>query len=652
MHAGFKNQQRRRKTPCDFFSRSLTGNVNPRIPLLNGDKFPILAACFKAKGLAGVLEQFAETAKQHAATIDKKQDKTTKMHTGIVQASLLGNYTVHVSDPFLVKQFRFNLKKFTDGETGASVQGEFLGENTPVTLSADNKNYKAVRHNLIMNLYNPVRALTIEMLDVLHGFRDEIKANFILKRETDLQDFTARIALTMICRTQLGIHTFPIHYQRELISIVSDIVKELVNPINIGLISAKNTLKEIFIERLPKRARTTLDAIDEKLKQKIGVGFTFTPRLAKKVVRAETIIKELLVHPENAPHALKKLNALTSVPKNLRTNASSNSTTLFTDQEVKEIEITEHADLTKTRSVELAKLIIAGGFETTAKSAAAMLNYILDPANKPFVDAMRRNFAEGARKLGKPPTEWTAEDFDLLLNEEVVEDKTLNDEAVKDDQLKHESAKEKLNNKPVKRRTLQDVINFIMESLRLSPAFPNMRMKTTEDFYLLPACAFTKEEKASLTEQQYAAKVAAADPADLIHIPKEAIVIMATEGLHHDADAYGEHPEKFNPPRWEGKETNLHIVGRYGEIHNFGKIGPRNCPGRQFSLRELILLATLLYDHTLEQGAEFKPPQFIQGFTSEMAPGTRFSAMFRPFMPAQDVSSTSPFCKGLGINAR
>jgi hypothetical protein len=71
-----------------------------------------------------------------------------------------------------------------------------------------------------------------------------------------------------------------------------------------------------------------------------------------------------------------------------------------------------------------------------------------------------------------------------------------------------------------------------------------------------------------------------------IIIPAGHTLAISPYLVHHDPNLF-ENPQDFIPERWEGKRTDSYFVG-------FGK-GPHECPGKAFTLVEMVLFLAILF---------------------------------------------------------
>lgn len=592
--------------------QTFTGTLNPHIPHLKGDPLTgqMLPSLTYSTGIAGIAERLAEMAGVSMRLTGTHASK----NTGAAMAYVGTTPLVFLGTPSLLQQVTFNRHNLIKGEAGG-VQGKFIGEGTPISLSEDDPRYKPQRNAFVTHLSASISKLAGPMHVAMKPFSQEIKDS--KGEEVDVGNLSARVALGMVSNLLVGFkqERFSTDSQNKIIKSVHEVTTAAPHVTTLALISAETKMKNIAktVHQHVKAASSVLKeneacgdlvkTVDGKIEQAIK-DFSLTPHVDKWVKMGEDELKKVIKDNEDDTFEKMKLflgekeqeEKLQADYKKLEeqrdTEEYAEKLKSLQDKEAKFIkDKLKREDLYKPKIMTLLKLILAGGFETTTKLLTFASLMLADEKNQTFVQAMR----EDIEKLGKNPDEWTREDAMSLVR----------------------------------------LRAFVYEVLRLYPAFSLNRFIADQDFYIAQNLPFFNSAHEN-NEENY--KKAFNDPerdrSSDIFIPKGSILVTSPFDAHRHP-TYGKNAEGFDPEQhWIDPKTgqikegySLDDMRKRFDLFTFGN-DPRQCPGRRFSeLEALLFVAKIIV------GYDVKPvnfPKFDVGFTLELAPGETAKVRFVP----------------------
>lgn len=269
---------------------------------------------------------------------------------------------IFFTDPVYIQQLIFNKPNLIDGETGG-FQERFIGEEMIISLPSSDKRYPPLRKSVMQHLFTPIHKLASPTQTLLNNYIDMIEKAALEGSSINLKDLAARVGITLISHTQLGLTHFPEKYKSKFANLISEILEGITDPYNIAKIHMEN-----FIRRKTHRR----------------------PNLARKLAalekKAEDILK--MVIDFNEEDSLEHLKSITGNFK------------------------LQGEELVSARIMAYMKLFLVGGFGTTHTTILFGLILAGDPDNKSFMDKLREELFKKMQE--KPIEEWDTHDLEEL----------------------------------------------------------------------------------------------------------------------------------------------------------------------------------------------------------------------------------------------
>jgi cytochrome P450 len=223
------------------------------------------------------------------------------------------------------------------------------------------KDYARKRSHIMKKVFAPIADIAKQMPEIMTPYLEEMKNAAYKRKELDIELFTCRIAMTMICETQLGFKDFAESEKLALARLIHQVMVIIPKIENIRNLAIEDALKSVFLYR-----------------------FNLTPELKALVKEGEKIVANLI--ERNKKSLLEKLNA--EVKKNNKDIREANQNKEVPDQEPEEPEFTEK-DLKSQDLMSYVKLFLVGGSETTSKLLLHSFLMAADPKNQDFMNEIR-----------------------------------------------------------------------------------------------------------------------------------------------------------------------------------------------------------------------------------------------------------------------
>lgn len=320
-------------SPVNF--SSITGLRHP------GTSIPVLKLP-NSYGLGVLLPSSRSDGTGFAEVIEKAAQLAAKHPSGLCELWFGNKYALFVLNASDIQSLVHDHKKETEGFDAVGIYKKLFGDSI-LTVSTSDPIWKEDRPFFVTRLSPPDR-YSKQFNAILKKHLNAIQENAI----PDLEQFANYLAIDFISQTQLGFLTLSDEDKKALTGLVSEMLVEIANPLNVFLLQYTDKLQ---------RTKKLNDLID----------------------KGQALIKQL-------------------IEKNI-------DSILATDNVLVQKLGKDKTALTSLKGVQLAALILFAGYESTSKLLLFSLMLIADPQHKKILTTLREELA----KVGDEKTEWTRE---------------------------------------------------------------------------------------------------------------------------------------------------------------------------------------------------------------------------------------------------